>query len=926
MTQAARTIGNLFIPALNAVLPVAIAVASAVREIVSAIAALFGIQMADSVDWGDSLGSAAGATGDIADNMDSAAGSAKELKKYLAGFDELNVLPDQNSGGSGSGAGGGGSGFDIEPIDYDFLSGAVTERIDAIKAKLQPFVDWIKDNLKEIIATVTTIAGMFAIAKLWKTIKKYWQKFLDLKIVNTFLIGFNDIFERGEGVFKGIKGGIDDVRDSLTGAQKAAIVAVAGVLEFAAIKKSVKDLALGCDNVAGKIATIGVAATAAAGAMYVALGPAGVAVAAVVGLAAAVVGVTEAQYEMMDSIISETFYADASVKLSTLSENYGLLMQSIVDTNQPIIDNQAKIAGLRTTITETADSVDLIARALAIGATNASTEIEEIKKLFNSLKEDTASIMDEIYNNIITAIGGSFGQALISAGESIPEVLEVLNQIRGEGTSTLASLQQELDNLNVKLENGEISGAEFQEAWLKIEDQLNSLIGVTSEADDVFGDLKTTIGSIDWGDNSSVSKFFEDITETTTNARTSVNESSDAIIESLNTMKNWVPEGSLKDSLEKWITIAESDRTAQLASIDSQLTLLYDAIQMDMVEKTESVQTAAQEAWQDTSWLEKALVWDNEAEFVSSYLQNYQNNIVQPIADDIQTSMDNLGVDGSAWASDAMSEILDAAFNYDTAYHTWSFGEDLSKSVDDVFVGLQESGKISSSLAGEEIIKGLANGVTDNQQYFDTAMSDAVKSGENALREAADIHSPSRLFESDGNLMMDGLILGVSEKTGELQNTLNNMIIVAFDVQSAYYYGYSFGQSLGSGIADGIRSIVFPMITASIQAASSQFSLNVQAYATGGFPETGQLFIAREAGAEMVGSIGNRTAVANNDQIVAAVSQGVSNANDDVVTAIYAVAQQIIAEMREQEKQGSSVDINKAVAQAQRRNARVYGY
>ena len=49
-------------------------------------------------------------------------------------------------------------------------------------------------------------------------------------------------------------------------------------------------------------------------------------------------------------------------------------------------------------------------------------------------------------------------------------------------------------------------------------------------------------------------------------------------------------------------------------------------------------------------------------------------------------------------------------------------------------------------------------------------------------------------------------------------------------------------------------------------------------FASGGFPDEGQLFIARESGAEMVGTIGNRTAVANNEDIVAAVSQGVFGA------------------------------------------------
>lgn len=55
-------------------------------------------------------------------------------------------------------------------------------------------------------------------------------------------------------------------------------------------------------------------------------------------------------------------------------------------------------------------------------------------------------------------------------------------------------------------------------------------------------------------------------------------------------------------------------------------------------------------------------------------------------------------------------------------------------------------------------------------------------------------------------------------------------------------------------------------------------------YASGGFPgDNGQLFIAREAGPEMVGTIGGHTAVANNADIVAAVSSGVASAVSSVL-------------------------------------------
>ena len=51
---------------------------------------------------------------------------------------------------------------------------------------------------------------------------------------------------------------------------------------------------------------------------------------------------------------------------------------------------------------------------------------------------------------------------------------------------------------------------------------------------------------------------------------------------------------------------------------------------------------------------------------------------------------------------------------------------------------------------------------------------------------------------------------------------------------------------------------------------------SVSAYATGGYPTTGQMFIAREAGPEYVGTMSGRTAVANNDQIVSGVASGVA--------------------------------------------------
>ena len=65
---------------------------------------------------------------------------------------------------------------------------------------------------------------------------------------------------------------------------------------------------------------------------------------------------------------------------------------------------------------------------------------------------------------------------------------------------------------------------------------------------------------------------------------------------------------------------------------------------------------------------------------------------------------------------------------------------------------------------------------------------------------------------------------------------------------------------------------------------SGGVSVSLSGYASGGFPERGELFMARENGmTEMVGSFGSRTAVANNDQIVAGIATGVRAAVAEVV-------------------------------------------
>lgn len=76
------------------------------------------------------------------------------------------------------------------------------------------------------------------------------------------------------------------------------------------------------------------------------------------------------------------------------------------------------------------------------------------------------------------------------------------------------------------------------------------------------------------------------------------------------------------------------------------------------------------------------------------------------------------------------------------------------------------------------------------------------------------------------------------------------------------------------GLSDGWND------TVGVGGGSAVAITPVSGFANGGFPRTGQMFIARENGLpEMVGSFGGRTAVANNDQITTGIAIAVSEAN-----------------------------------------------
>ena len=100
-----------------------------------------------------------------------------------------------------------------------------------------------------------------------------------------------------------------------------------------------------------------------------------------------------------------------------------------------------------------------------------------------------------------------------------------------------------------------------------------------------------------------------------------------------------------------------------------------------------------------------------------------------------------------------------------------------------------------------------------------------------------------------------------------------------------------------SGVIGSVKKVLNSKIIKPLNKKLPKIFPKIPEFAQGGFPNMGQMFIARERGPEMVGKIGSRNAVVNNNQIVEGVANGVYNA---VVSAMATVGN----------NQGSNVNIN----------------
>lgn len=189
--QCSRSIGSIFIPMLNKVLPYVNAFFQIVRAIADVIAKLVGFTFPE-VDYS---GVTSGA-GEITEGFDSATESAKKLKKYTMGFDELNVI--DTSGGNEDAASSFGTGFDFELPTYDFLEGLQESKVAQIVDGMKEWLG-ITDEIDSWSELMETRFG-----KILSLVGEIGAVILAWKLSKGLINGLNGIKALPKGLAKGV--------------------------------------------------------------------------------------------------------------------------------------------------------------------------------------------------------------------------------------------------------------------------------------------------------------------------------------------------------------------------------------------------------------------------------------------------------------------------------------------------------------------------------------------------------------------------------------------------------------------------------------------------------------------------------------------------------------------------------------------------
>lgn len=782
----------------------------------------------------------------VSDSLGKATESAKELKKTILGIDEINALTDNSVSSPAAGTTGAGNGYasdfglDLGKYDYDFLSGLDSTDLDDKKKKL-----------KEILSYVTAISAGFAAMAIskklidgisWlqkalggvKSLSLNWSIFgaaaffSDLDKLRQYI---KDIEDNGanwsnvSGVLGDFAGSIGDVLLVLGKTEIAApLKAVQGITEIINGVKGLSDedtendIDSACTAIRG-LGDVGIAIGAATKNM------------ALAGASGALVGLT--------GIISE------------LSENWEAIKSgdwSGVDKVSLATNAVYVLAGLATALgafNKAKDATDL---------TKTTEKLDEVKSATESVSTSTSALTSKL-----TTLVKNLGLGLVVIAEVAVAAGLIVGAIWGLGLV----LQQ------------------VGEAWQPVLDNGSTVItalGLGTALLLAVGVAVAALGNTGLGGVATLGVGLLALLEL------------DAAV-LLFVAAIWAVGYGLNQIGIAWQPVLDNGETVTAALERGTLLLLAVGVATAALGAITVASAGALPVAVGLGTAMLVLLAAAFVDFIASLVvvadqisvELYPafervNSVLPSLTTDMSNFKDFMGQFASMAASYAADSAIAGLSNVVGNIVNLFTGDPIQRFADNADKQYTQASNLNKKLqlANPELTTAIALLTAYNSLF---SRLEALTGQNSNIQLAQGVYAN---LKEVGKKLVTGLVDGIKGEMSSLSNTMRRLLSDNVSSRDASSLGKDYGREFARGISSGFKGASFPTLHGNVDVSASGYvSLSLKAYAKGGFVDNGQMFIAREAGPEMVGTIGNKTSVANNEQIVSGIAQGVSDANSE---------------------------------------------
>lgn len=671
---------------------------------------------------------------------------------------------------------------------------------------------------------------------------------------------------QNKGLWRGINDSITSLRSNLTGFQKGLIGVASTAIEFTVLKDAFNDLTVGSDNMLLSIGKIAGVSAAAAGAMYLAFGPAGIAIAGITGVVAAISGINSAMDEIktteIGNDIKDTLSNPGGTPISELAGQYADMVGKISDSFSAVTEGSTQLDAADTNIRSTWQEIEKIETAMENGVISVEDGTAQLTTLFGNLAQTASDKFGTLEDTLLAAFGenGVLSEVFHRLGISTEDTVATVITLNDKVNQRIEELTSELATMDPSNPN-----------YAKYKEELASLLATTDGLTESLSLFDLQLSQIDYSqivlddgtiDADAFNRVLEQVVSSALNAQKGIEDAVNAV------------QTSFQQEYNAAITLGDEQSAAEIKSkmdaLPDALKLLKedvalnakeftDTIQNDLVGKTSEIIDNAQDTFQAKNLKGKIALGGYVDKYVEDTVSKYNEGIGN-ISSSIETSMSTLGISGAGWGKDASKKIYDSLFSYglnegdsEGAYE-YSLNSNYKSIIDNAMSDMPGYAKKASEPLGKNSVDGYVQGITAKQPLLNNAVSKSLEAGLDAGAEILGIHSPSREYAELGKFSVLGYNQGVSQSqsltTSTMQQYASNVInafkgaliapIKAIGIQtmSGFLDGLTSMEQSVYSKADEIAKNVAKTIQSALDIHSpSRVMFELGAYTTEGFKE-----------------------------------------------------------------------------------------